>query len=451
MQDAKDEAERLQKQIDDAAAEAAREMASTTAEALRTSITAMQLANEGTAAAAAAPALVAGSDGTLTATQRRLTQDDDFAEADAIDGFRGVRLTGSEMVAYTNIENAEAMTLASQYNAMASSGEPTSYPVAGTEEGNIAWNETTRDDSAQMSVTEDDVTTVSFAGMVGNVAGRFSCPEGTTCVAPLRSSDGTVDASAAAGTWSFIPTDPNAMIDVADSDYLVFGWWLDEDADDMPSEVDVFVAFPGYVDTPRTDAAGTDDDQTLDEIEGIATYSGGAAGKYALHNLGAGNSESGNFTASASLTADFDANAASTDPESPDENGVMITGMIDDFMTGDMARSWTVELMMGDANTAVDGDQALNTLNAAAAAGDGSLGGALAASRTADTADDILTTEWDLGGNVNGAGAWTVSTWGADEDAAPDSNYPLAAVGEFNASLGTVGSIVGAFGVTLDE
>ena len=107
--------------------------------------------------------------------------------------------------------------------------------------------------------------------------------------------------------------------------------------------------------------------------------------------------------------------------------------------------------MMGDTdNTADMGMQALGSLDIAADAriGDGTLGGANLASMDADTTNDILTTEWDIGGNVKGAGVWTAATWGADDEAAADNDYPLAVTGEFNASLGTVGSIVGGFGAT---
>ena len=52
----------------------------------------------------------------------------------------------------------------------------------------------------------------------------------------------------------------------------------------------------------------------------------------------------GHFTASATLTANFDANTGIADE--PNENGVSIGGTITDFMTGATSRpNWKVTLM----------------------------------------------------------------------------------------------------------
>jgi hypothetical protein len=446
LEEVKKERDKYKKMLDDMAAEEAREMDSEVTEALRGRINAVAPG----AGTAMAPSLMASSDGMLTATQARLTQDDDFAEADAIDGFRGVRLTGSELVAYTDIDNAETKHIGLVYNAApVGAGKPTAYYVDREDTvltpsdpnvmaGDVPWSAVTRDGRTHTTTPEDTTTDpdtpamTMFTGMVADVAGTFSC-SGTACNVPSANSKGKVTDATNIANWTFTPTDAQAMIDVPDSDgYIVFGWWLTKNAKGLPSGVDVFTMVSGM--DQRVDVTtGTAD------IEGTAKYSGGAAGKYALHNLGDGNSEAGHFTASATLTANFDADA-DTDLAAvgavSDEEGVMISGMIDDFMTGDMERDWTVTLKMGDQDANVNGVQGLTSL------GDGSTATAFAAGS--------MTTEWDIGGNAKGAGTWTVGMYGEDDDADTDANYPLAAVGEFDASLGTVGSIVGAFGATME-
>ena len=59
-------------------------------------------------------------------------------------------------------------------------------------------------------------------------------------------------------------------------------------------------------------------------LQGTATYSGGAAGKYALHSTTGGTNDAGHFTADATLEANF--------------NNDTVSGTIDGFMGAD----WSV-------------------------------------------------------------------------------------------------------------
>ena len=71
---------------------------------------------------------------------------------------------------------------------------------------------------------------------------------------------------------------------------------------------------------------------------------GGAAGKFAMQSVTDDSASGGHFTASATLTANFDANTAVDEPNA-DELGVSIGGAITDFMTGDVSRpNWKVTL-----------------------------------------------------------------------------------------------------------
>ena len=162
-------------------------------------------------------------------------------------------------------------------------------------------------------------------------------------------------------------------------------------------------------------------------LRGSATYKGAAAGKYAMASTTADTYEGGHFTAMATLMADFDADLSPVAGEPSDRAGVAISGMIDNFMTGDMSRpDWMVKLMVD--NDATDDNPVLPL---------GSLVGA---------ADARMLTEWSTGGAAKGTGAWTASYYGGATPAG-DTGIPNAAIGTFSASMGSVGRLQGAFGV----
>ena len=80
-------------------------------------------------------------------------------------------------------------------------------------------------------------------------------------------------------------------------------------------------------------------------IFGKATYKGAAAGNYALASADDDTYEGGHFTARATLTVDFDADDTSSG--FTDNEGIALSGMIDNFMTGATARpDWMVRLMV---------------------------------------------------------------------------------------------------------
>ena len=149
---------------------------------------------------------------------------------------------------------------------------------------------------------------VSFSGMYDGVSGTYVCNTGGTaggCQATYMA-DGI---SLTAGTWTFQHA-PGAMIPVADADYLYFGWWLTKDKDGVPTAASAFSGTAGTAPAVLTGVTA---------IAGSATYSGKAAGKFAINNP-LGGSDAGHFTADASLTAKFGG------------TGAGVTGMIDNFM-----------------------------------------------------------------------------------------------------------------------
>ncbi len=231
---------------------------------------------------------------------------------------------------------------------------------------------------------------INVPGMLHGVSGTFSCD-------PTTDADGCTAAVAAkgftlgGGTWLFIPSNAEARVtDVPDADYVSYGWWIHKSADGITASA--FVDHKGAVPTAASN---------LDTLQGTATYSGGAAGKYALSSSTGGTNDAGHFTASATLEADFSDN--------------MISGTIDNFMGADgMSRDWSVELKK------------------AAIAATGGI-----------TRTDDNDTAWTIGGTAASAsGEWSGTLYDNGDD-----NVPQVGTGTFYTEYGMDGKMVGAFGV----
>ena len=248
-------------------------------------------------------------------------------------------------------------------------------------------------------------TRVTIAGSYHGVSGNYVCTPGAdnTCAVQVAAEGfnlgGTVDATnafaAANATWTFKPGDPNARVmDVEDTIYASYGWWIHKAANDGDFTASAFVALMGDV----PDAAG------LNGLNGTAKYMGGAAGKYALISTTGGTNDAGHFTARAMLEADFTNNTDAT----------AITGTIDMFIGADgEARDWSVKL---------NG----STIGETGVIGDATDG-----------------TEWTIDGTAAAdSGNWT----GALRDNG-DDGVPQIGTGTFYSEYGSAGKMVGAFGV----
>ena len=219
---------------------------------------------------------------------------------DAITGYRGKILTTdtAELHVYTNIADAVATPISHLYRSENLQGKPAVYTV--TDDGtndSIMWSQAKRADSVTTETGTGDDAVTTFNGTVRGVAGTFSCT--APCTVPTVPQDAAA-LTGASGAWTFVPTNANGMIDVPDAAYLSFGWWLNQLADDT-YQTDVFTAVEGM--DPNTQAAAT--------VDGTATYKGGAAGKWAIASTTDDTTAGGHFTATATLTANFD---ASNDP-----------------------------------------------------------------------------------------------------------------------------------------
>jgi len=247
----------------------------------------------------------------------------------------------------------------------------------------------------------ENLQRLMIPGSYHGVSGHYYCTptdiatDRDTCSAAVAAEGFTL----AGGTWAFKPTDPNARVtSTPDASYASYGWWLHTAADGKLT-ASAFVDRKGAVDA----ASG------LNDLNGTATYVGGAVGKYALSSTTGGTNDAGHFTARATLNANFTTNTAAT----------AITGTIDQFVGADgMSRDWSVKL---------NGSPITDT---------GGIG------EDGDTTAGNAMTEWTIGGTAaDDSGSWTGSLQENGDD-----GVPAIATGTFHSTYGTAGKMIGAFG-----
>ena len=238
---------------------------------------------------------------------------------------------------------------------------------------------------------------VMIAGSYHGVSGSYYCTPtdaNTKCSSTIAESGFTL----AGGTWTFKPGNPEAKVmSVADTVYASYGWWIHTSEDGETFTASAFATARGAV--PAAAA--------IDALRGTATYTGGAAGKFALYSSTGGTNDAGHFTARATLEADFNAD--------------MITGTIDQFMDADgQPRNWSVELMKQGvgATGQILGD-------------DGADGGT------------PKMTKWTIDDTTAGAnGQWSGNLYDNGDD-----GVPKVGTGTFYSRYSSSGRMVGAFGV----
>ena len=242
---------------------------------------------------------------------------------------------------------------------------------------------------------------IMVGGSYQGVSGTYYCAatdRAVGCTATIADMGFTL----AGGTWTFKPTVPGARVmdtSADDVNYASYGWWLHKSEDGSTYTASAFHAYRGT--DPGTVGIGN--------LRGEATYTGGAAGKYALRSLTGGKNDAGHFTADVELNATFAA------------AGHKISGAIDNFVGADgEARDWSVAL--SDSVIA----------NAGAIAGD-----------PADSTDtDPQMTTWTIGGTAaDAAGIWSGNLREQGSD-----GVPAIATGTFYSEYAEDGKMVGAFG-----
>ena len=262
--------------------------------------------------------------------------------------------------------------------------------------------------------TADENVDVMIRGTFNGASGEYRC---TAAAAAACVSHDAGDGAVRLGTgWIFDP-DSGAMAMMADASYAYFGWWLNKGTTEG---VEAGV-FHGVTDLSDDDATlGPATAANFTPLGGKATYTGSAAGKYAI-NPSLSMASGGHWTADATLTADFD--------ETDAANGT-ISGMVENFVSGGKSMSWTVAL----GATALSATGTFDTGN----------------DSSGDTAANAVV--WTIDGMAGAvAGSWSGGLRGEGEN-----NIPTVATGQFSAThqAGTktvVGHMVGAFGAHLDE
>lgn len=262
-------------------------------------------------------------------------------------------------------------------------------------------NDAADDGDASTTTDGDGITTNDYdryrvSGTFHEAPGHFICTPaaGTDCTIGRRGDRYVI----VSGTWTFEASDQaRALVD--DKSYVHFGWWKREQKSD---EAQTFQTFRGGMSADHV--ATTGGGSAFDALGSTAIYRGPAIGHYAIYQPLGTQSDSGSFTASAELTANFDSN--------------MLSGTVSDFSN--------------------DPDWSL-TLNSASMAG-------------GDVDADSGTTDWTIAGNTSRRqGAWDATFY---SESPYVGQTPDVVVGDFtgifdadnDARNGDVGRIVGVFG-----
>ena len=302
--------------------------------------------------------------------------------------------------------------------------------VAGTEDvnlPNIMASEFAAATGASSSVTHefqpeatdtDDDTPGNQGRDAAAVEGAYNGADGTyTCNNASGGADCTVtvnakgDVTAVSAGWVFTP-DKGATSDVADANYLRYGFWLKKTTKDGATTYNEVEAF--------ADAVGHLDFTMSSNVHGTATYEGGATGVY-VHEVvksdgTRASATSGHFAADAELNVNFGGGDVAVNKH------YSLTGTIDNFqLAGEEANTWSVSVK-------ADGFDTADSFTAGTANGGGAEGA-------------INGDFYGQGGNYDHDN---------DDVTAEIARQPAAIAGEFNANFSN-GTVLGGYGVNIKK
>ena len=281
-------------------------------------------------------------------------------------------------------------------------------------------------DSDQVMEGDQTIKAFETAGTYNGAMGTYRCNSddsgGSDCTVTLDAK-GAITAMTAG--WVFTP-DAGATSDVADSDYLHYGFWLmrTTDADGVLTynEVETFATATGI---PATGNVG------LSTVVGTAGYEGGSVGVYVKNVLDDQadivSATSGHFSADVELTANFGGDNL------PVNKKFAIEGTVTDFvLQHGEENDWAVKLGLADFSGRTGNDPGESEPGTDFT---GTFSGVATGDSTA------------LPGTWNGVFHGSSASGDHDMNAeTPDTSpQPVAVTGEFNANF-TDGTAAGGFG-----
>ena len=178
--------------------------------------------------------------------------------------------------------------------------DPTKFNAPGPEGGGNTSQRFIGSPTGALDTAGAPTPGVRFKGNYNGAAGTYNCVSPTTTGATAGDCVVVIPETGpytSTGTWTFTP-ELGATAWRNDPEFMSFGWWLQE-----PNSANGTYTFQYYAD-------GTAYAGTPIAPSGTATYTGRAAGKYAVQTLEDGGVTGGivgQFTAAASLTVNFDA------------------------------------------------------------------------------------------------------------------------------------------------
>ena len=274
--------------------------------------------------------------------------------------------------------------------------------------------------------TDDEDEAFKTAGTFDGADGDYRCNGDARCTVTIDD-DGEI--AEMSDNWMFTP-DSGERVDVADAQHLSYGFWLQRTTTDGATtydEVETFAMATGIDET-----ADGDGDEQIGDVEGSATYNGGATGVYVKNVLDAEanivSATSGQFSAAVKLDANFGGGDIGVN------NQFTIEGEITGFaLEHGEANDWAVKLGLADFSGRANNDP----------------GESAAGNSHMNIFSGVAT-----GDPTAIAGSWNGAFYGEaggalDHDNDPDTDAinqtPGAVLGEFNANF-TDGTTAGAFG-----
>ena len=311
----------------------------------------------------------------------------------------------------------------------------TGYPVTPT---NASDPETSRDDKRYPLRW-----TYETPGSIAGARGTFTCASGAgngpakptdpnTCGVTNQNNHFSFN-----GPWVFTPS-RGAQVQLDDAEYMYFGWWARQDNPNNSPGAWTFHTFHGPAANGNRSTAAE-----IARLSGTVTYNGVAAGYYSFFQPLDSSSDYGEFTATATLRANFTETGDALDGDET------VSGTIDNFQTTNGNRvdrpDWIVTLKQ----TTITGSRT-------GSVGGGAGGAGVEAPRVSPPQRGPVS--WKIEGeavSAPDAGEWEAAFYsnlpaskrGGDSPAVNQEDAtPAGIAGTFEAEYHSAGKMVGAFG-----